>query len=170
MREGQKRINVYIPEDLYSRVLNSEYNLTEAIIKGLTNLLEIPGEDFESKADTNVSLENPNVIHEINATINSQEIEEYKRDIAGYKENIKALNIEIVRLKEALSDSPDPVELAEMKGSFKGMEKVIDEKDKRIEALEREVSRLDMFAHYFKNVEVKQIEAPGEKKKWWKFW
>ncbi|MGB9938214.1 hypothetical protein [Methanosarcina sp.] len=40
----------------------------------------------------------------------------------------------------------------------------------RIEDLTREVSRLDMFAHYFKNVEVKQIEALGEKKQFWKCW
>ncbi|MDP4226879.1 MAG: hypothetical protein Q8910_10920 [Bacteroidota bacterium] len=53
MREGQRRINVYIPDDLYSRVLNSEYNLTEAIIKGLTDLLEPDREGIEDKSDTN---------------------------------------------------------------------------------------------------------------------
>ena len=51
MREGQKRVNVYIPDDLYSRVLNSEYNITEAIIAGLTKLLEPVREDFDSKTD-----------------------------------------------------------------------------------------------------------------------
>ena len=47
MREGQKRINVYIPDNLYSTVLNSEYNLTEAVILGLEKLLEAPREDLE---------------------------------------------------------------------------------------------------------------------------
>jgi len=54
MREGQKRINVYLPEDLYARVLRSEYkDMTEAVIQGLTNLLETQGEDFKSTSDTN---------------------------------------------------------------------------------------------------------------------
>ena len=51
MREGQKRVNVYIPDDLYSRILNSEYNITEAIITGLTKLLEPAIEDIDSKID-----------------------------------------------------------------------------------------------------------------------
>lgn len=48
MREGQKRINVYLPDNLYSSVLNSEYkDITTAVIKGLEKLLEPPREDFE---------------------------------------------------------------------------------------------------------------------------
>jgi hypothetical protein len=49
---------------------------------------------------------------------------------------------------------------------------LIEEKDKRIEDLTREVGTLNGFAHYFKNVDVKQIEAPAaeRKKKWYKFW
>lgn len=53
MREGQKRINVYLPESLYSSVLNSEYkDITTAVIKGLEKLLEPPREDSE-KIHTN---------------------------------------------------------------------------------------------------------------------
>lgn len=75
-------------------------------------------------------------------------------------------------MKEDLAKAPDPLELAKTQGHLEGLQRLIEEKDKRIEDLTREVSRLDMFAHYFKNVEVKQIEAPtAEKvKPWWKFW
>jgi len=51
-------------------------------------------------------------------------------------------------------------------------ERLIDEKEKRIEDLTREVTTLNGFAHYFKTAEVKQIEAPAAEKvkPWWKFW
>src|SRR5208337_775982 len=39
MRENQKRINVYIPIDLYVRCTQSGHSLTEAIIKGLELVL-----------------------------------------------------------------------------------------------------------------------------------
>jgi len=77
---------------------------------------------------------------------------------------------EILRLQNVIQETPDLVELAEIKGLYEGKMQVIEEKNKRIEALEREISRLDIFAHYFKNVDVKQIEAPAEKKPRWQFW
>jgi len=55
--------------------------------------------------------------------------------------------------------------------AYDGTQRLIEEKDKRIEDLTKEVEMLNMFAHYFKNVEVKQIGVPTEKKKpFWKFW
>jgi len=39
-----------------------------------------------------------------------------------------------------------------------------------VEKLTQYKEDIGAFANYFKNVDVKQIEAPGEKKKWWKFW
>jgi predicted RNase H-like nuclease (RuvC/YqgF family) len=70
-------------------------------------------------------------------------------------------------------EAPDPLELARLQERNEGLNLVIAEKEKRIEDLTREVSRLDMFAHYFKTAEIKQIEAPttaGKKKPWFKFW
>ena len=99
--------------------------------------------------------------------------EGYKQDITGYKENIKALNVEITRLRELIANSPDPVELAEIRAHFEGLQKLLEEKERTIDILNREVETLNVFAHYFKNVEVKQIEAPAEKevkRPWWKIW
>jgi hypothetical protein len=52
------------------------------------------------------------------------------------------------------------------------MERLLEEKDRRIEDLKREVGTLNVFAHYFKNVEVKQIKASAAEKAnpWWRFW
>jgi len=54
--------------------------------------------------------------------------------------------------------------------AYDGTQRLIEEKDKRIEDLSKEVETLNVFAHYFKSVEVKQIEAPEAKKPWWRFW
>jgi len=62
MREGQKRVNVYIPDDLYSLVLNSEYNMTEAIITGLTKLLEPVREGVDSKIDVSTKEDSERVL------------------------------------------------------------------------------------------------------------
>ena len=69
-------------------------------------------------------------------------------------------------------EAPDPIELVKLQGRNEGLNLLIEEKNKRIEGLTREVGTLNGFAHYFKKVEVKQIEAPiGEKvKPWWRFW
>ena len=91
--------------------------------------------------------------------------EGYEKDITGYKENIKALNAEITRLREAFANSPDPVELAEVRAHFEGLQKLLEEKNERIKDLIREIETLNVFAHYFKNTEVKQLEAPAVEKK-----
>jgi len=163
MAEEKRRVNAAIDKSLYENVMKLGYTISEAITLGFEKLLEAYIEDLE-KVDTNTQ--------ETPAPINSHEIEGYKLEISGYKENIKALNVEIVRLKEVLSNAPDPTELADIKARFEERQRLTEEKDKRIEALEREVSRLDMFAHYFKNVDIKQIEAPAaaKGKPWWKFW
>ena len=98
--------------------------------------------------------------------------EEYTRQIKDIESTSREKSAEILRLQKTIQELPDRSEFAELKGLYEGRLQVIEEKDRRIEALEREVSRLDMFAHYFKNVDVKQIEAPAAEKSkaWWKFW
>ncbi|HEY5535907.1 MAG TPA: hypothetical protein VIL99_13360 [Ignavibacteria bacterium] len=84
---------------------------------------------------------------------------------------------EIQRL--TLELQKNAADLRVMQATFEGIQRLTEEKDKRIgdltkevERLNKEVERLDMFAHYFKSVEVKQIEAPAPEKvkPWYKFW
>ena len=73
----------------------------------------------------------------------------------------------------SLEEAPDPVELAKVQAHYEGLQKLLEEKDKRIEDLTKYKEDIGAFAHYFKNVEVKQIEAPApeiNKKPWWKVW
>ena len=208
MPEEKRKINCWIPINLYEKIGISGYeNTTQAIITALERLFEDTGEDTKgsTKDREGYSLEIEGYLKDIEAlttennrlkedvsehnkdiTGYKQDIEGskkdlerikegYKQDITGYKENIKALNIEITRLRESLANSPDPVEFAEARANLTGLQRLTEEKDKRIEDLTREVGTLNGFAHYFKNVEVKQIEAPAadQKKSFWdrvKFW
>ena len=63
-------------------------------------------------------------------------------------------------------------ELDVAKTAYSGTQSLIEEKDKRIDDLIREVETLNVFAHYFKATDVKQLESPEtiKVKPWWKFW
>lgn len=198
MPEEKRKLNAWIPVSLYSKLESAGYdNVTQALIKALEKFFEDPQEDITGydqdiegcKQDIeSLTAENTQLKEDIAGY--KQDIEGYKQDIegskkdlervqegynqdiTGYKENIKSLNSEIERLQAVIMEAPDPLELAEMKGNYAGLQRLLDEKDKRIEDLTREVTTLNGFAHYFKSVEAKQIEAPtAEKSKpWWKFW
>ncbi len=189
MPEEKRKLNAWIPISLYSKLENAGYdNITQALIKALEKFFEDPHEDITGhtqdieghKQDIEIlTAENTQLKEDIagykqdieGSGKDLERIQEgYTQDIAGYKENIKSLNSEIERLQAVIMNSPDPLELARLQERNEGLNLVIAEKEKRIEDLTREVSRLDMFAHYFKTAEVKQIEAPKTKKKWWKIW
>ena len=93
------------------------------------------------------------------------------------QERIEELKAQVKTYEEKIKSSIDPVELAEIKTRLEGLQVLTEEKDKRIEDLTREVETLNVFAHYFKNVDVKKLEAPAESQddkkenvSWWKFW
>jgi len=123
------------------------------------NPLEPPKGDNENLMESN------GIQYEVLKTRN----EELERHIEMERTYLKK---EIERLTDIIDRAPDPVELAEVRAHFEGLQRLLEEKDKRIEDLTREVTTLNGFAHYFKTAEVKQIEAPAaeRKKPWYKFW
>jgi predicted RNase H-like nuclease (RuvC/YqgF family) len=108
----------------------------------------------------------------IDANTTSAQIEAMQGRIEEYNTQVHVLNAEIARLKNVLMGAPDPVDLVRLQERNDGLNLVIEEKNKSIERLEKEVNRLDLFSHYFKSNPVKQIEAPAAEKvkPWWKFW
>ena len=148
MPEEKKRINAVIDLDLYVKITEAGYGISEAVTKGFEKLLEVP-ENTQSTAQMTTD---------------------------GL---VMGLQAQVKTLEEKLSKAPDPVELAEVMAHFEGLQRLTEDKDKRIndltrevEGLQKQVETLNVFAHYFKSVEVKQIEAPAAEKKkpWWKIW
>ena len=236
MPEEKKKINCWIPLNLYNKIELAGYeSVTQAVIEGLKRILEDPGkiqkgcnenisgyvQDTEgynedtkgynedakgSSQDTEGYLEDMGALTAENTQLKEdlsgyekdilgymQEIEGskkdieriqegYKQDITGYKENIKALNVEITRLRELIANSPDPVELIEIRAHFEGLQRLVEEKEKQNDTLNRELEKAERdkedlkatYVNYFKQVQSlinqKAIEAPGSKKPWYKFW
>lgn len=95
-------------------------------------------------------------------------LQEKETEIQNYKNELQAKYAEIQRLQSVIQEAPNPVELAEIKGHFEGLKIVLEEKDKRIEELNKHIEDISPFANYYKNKELKQLEAPAnEKKKPW---
>ena len=98
---------------------------------------------------------------------------EQKTRIENYEAQVQTLNAEISRLKNTIMEAPDPIELVKLQERNEGLNMLIEEKNRSIERLEKEVNRLDLFSHYFKSDKTKMIEAPAvadKKKAWWKVW
>jgi hypothetical protein len=141
MREGQKRINVYLPENLYSRVLKSEYNLTEAIVKGLTDLLEASEEGFEKTVDTNTP--------EDSNPPNSELVKSLQNHITSLENQLK--------VKDKQFDE-----------QLKAKDRQIENRDAEIANLTETIQKQVVNIYNLSNQ--KAIEAPGAKKPWWRFW
>lgn len=161
--EEKKKIQAWIPVSIWIQIESFGFkSQNEAVNKAFEKLIEI--QDNNQVESKNNQVES-NMINELRARL-----EEKDTQIKDLESASREKYAEILRLQNVIQETPDLVELAEIKGLYEGKMQVIEEKNKRIEALEREISRLDIFAHYFKNVDVKQIEAPAEKKPWWQFW
>lgn len=161
----QKKIQCWIPLETWDKIVSRGYTSpTIAVTKAFEKLLEESIED--PLIDPLTSPKSPLISPEIPGIFP----EGYKRDIEGYKENIKYLNSEIDRLKSVIQEAPDPLELARLQERNEGLKLLLDEKEKRIQELTQYKEDIGAFANYFKNVEVKQIEAPAAQKSkpWWK--
>lgn len=159
---GRHKINCWVPESLWEKVEALGYDSpTKATIAGYEALI-----GKEEPQGKNEGLGN-----------NWENLGNSRGDVGNSWEDVGTQLEEALKrikdLEESLKNAPDPIELAKAQERLEGLQRLTEEKDKRIEDLTREVETLNVFAHYFKNVEVKQIEAPAaieKKKPWYKFW
>jgi predicted RNase H-like nuclease (RuvC/YqgF family) len=196
-RSGVK-ICGWISDEVFSKLNELGYKSPTVIIRrGVELIIGQPiGEHGEltqgtSKGTTENTGEQPENTREQNRELMEQ-IREQREQIREQREHIETLKAELEKapdplefshlhvrseeletqikaMEENLRKAPDPIELATAQERLEGLQRLLEEKDKTIEILNRDFENLNVFAHYFKNVEVKQIEAPG-KKKWWEFW
>ncbi len=191
-QEEKIRVNARIPKSLYDWISSEYDNVSQAINEGLERLKESKtGEMSYNSKDIILGSHTPNenviqspmdVIHDVipnpepviqdDIRVLRATTEEQKSRIEEYKAQFQGLNAEISRLKAVLIEAPDPVDLVRLQATNEGLNLVIEEKNRSIERLEKEVNRLDLFSHYFKSNPVKQIEAHvvEKVKPWWKFW
>lgn len=124
--------------------------------------------------------------HQKDITGYKQDTEGYKKDleriqkdlgqdITGYKEDIKALQAENVKLKDSLQESREPGELLQLRARSEELERHIETLKADLEKASQDKEDLKtMHNNYFLQVQTlinqKAIEAPGNKKRWWKFW
>ncbi len=96
IKETSKRINVRIPADLYSRVVQS-YGITEAVVQGLELLMNEP--DTNTK-EYSSSL-NPELVMNLKDRIGSLE-EQLKAKDVSYQERIESLEDQLHKKDEQL--------------------------------------------------------------------
>ena len=177
MPEDKIRVSARIPKELYDSCLQRYDNITNAINAGL----ELLRAQCEDTCQTNEDKRQQSEDGRRQDEDERQTSEDSNRqpEVQELKARLEDKDRVIKTLEERLSKAPDHVEFAEVRAHFEGLQKLLEEKQERIKDLtqevddkRKEVERLDMFAHYFKSVEVKQIEAPAaeRKKRFWEFW
>lgn len=155
-QEEKIRVNARIPKSLYDW-MSSEYdNVSQAINEGLEKLKESKTSEmsYNSKDVIQASHTSPgnviqehtgviqDVIHDPKPVIHpdiqllTATTEDQKARIEEYKVQVQTLNAEITRLKTVIMETPDPVELAEVRAHFEGLQRLLEEKDERIKILQ----------------------------------
>ena len=144
MNEGKRRVNAYITNELYTKVIQSGYGITDAIIQGLECLMSHQG---ESKSNGNED------ILELQEAL----IRELQDRIKEMQEAMDPIELGQLRIKSE--------ELEKHNETLK--------KELEI-ASQREQDLKSMHNNYMMQMQTlinqKAIEAPGAKKTWWRFW
>lgn len=141
MAEEKKRINAFVPADLYEQVMSKGYTtITEAIIKGFERLLD--NEHGTSKDN----------VQKLNSGL-----------VASLKERIESLE-EQLRVK----DGNYRERIQDLKEQLKVKDQQLEKKDTQIENLTNTMQSQAINIHDMLNQRV--IESPDTKNKWWKFW
>lgn len=154
-RDNQKHVNLYLPIDLYNRVVETELPMTTAIISGLEKLLD-------TQVDTNL-------LHE-----------EYKPN----SELVTSLQARIDTLEEQLKIKDSQINIIDsrMEDRIRSLEEQLRIKDSQLEnkdsQLENKDSQLEKQAVHIQSLiqensklntkllpEVTKVKRP-----WWRFW
>ena len=172
-RSGRK-VNAWIPDDLYSKVDDLKYRTwTDAIVNGLELLVQKNTvDDSEIQKSTDKSTVDDSNTLNTELVKMQKRTEEQNTRIEEYKTQVQSLNSEITRLKTVIMEAPDPLELAITRKENEGLNLLLAEREKRIIELTQYKEDIGAFANYFKSKTPEMIEAPTTEKRrpWYKFW
>ena len=170
MLEDKIRVSARIPKELYDICLQRYDNITNAI----NACLELLRSQIEDETKTNEDKRQQNE-DERRQDEDERQISEdgnKRAEVQELKARLEDKDRAIKTLEDRLSKAPDPVELAEVRAHYEGLQRLLEEKDKRIEDLTRYKEDMSSVANYFKSKKTELIEAPATEKvkPWWKFW
>jgi TolA-binding protein len=144
MNEEKRRVNAYITNELYTRVIQSGYGITDAIIRGLECLMSHQG---EIKMDGNED------ILELQEAL----IRELQDRIKDMQEAMDPMELGQLRIKSE-----------ELEKHNETLKKELES------ASQREQDLKSMHNNYMMQMQTlinqKAIEVPGIRKPWWRFW
>ncbi len=172
MTKGKQRISCYISNELYSQLVQSKCNITEAVIKGLEYVLK-PAAEENSGVQRNIEPADSNGNNNL-----IKSLEDHVRDLNSrieiLDEQLKGKDKHIETLNKELEKAPDPIELTQMKTKSDGLEKHNQTLHRELEKAHQDKDNIqNLYDNYMRQMQTliqqKAIEAPG-KKKWWKFW
>ena len=152
--EEKHKINCWISESLWKQVEHLGYDSpTKATVAAFEALVlqEEKGSDQETLGSTQ-----------------EERLPEMEKQLEKAQKQIKAS-------EEKLKIAPDPAELAQLRSRSEELEKHNSTlKEELRKSGQREEDLKQMHNNYFLQVQTlinqKAIEAPGNKKKWYKFW
>ena len=95
--------------------------------------------------------------------------------IPNLEKQIEETQRKIKDLEENLKKAPDPIELAQLRTRSEELEKHNLTLKGELEKAHQDKENIqNLYDNYMRQMQTlikqKAIEAPGEKKKWWKFW
>ena len=150
MSDTKRKICVWVSNDMNDNVVNAGYDSpTVAVIKGFELL-----------------------IGEAEHRQNTGNLEQVAAQITAENKDLKT---EIQKLNISLQEAPEPKEFIELRVRSEELEKHNSTLNEELsKSGQREEDLKQMHNNYFLQVQTlinqKAIEAPGSKKKWWKFW
>lgn len=100
MREGQKRLNVFIPLELYAQVEESEYSTTEAVILGLERLF--------AKDQGNIKEESDKLKNELVISLIEDLKEQLRVKDSQIESKDRLLEVQAIQLQTMLSQKAIP--------------------------------------------------------------
>ncbi len=161
MADEKRRINAFVPTELYEQVMSKGYaTITEAIIKGFGKLLE-----YKQFINTQEGVQefNSGLVATLQARIESLEEQLKVKDSSFYE------RIEDLKGQLNIKDSQQDARIKDLLDQLVVKDQQLEKKDIQIENITNTMQSQAINIHDMLNQ--KSIEAPGDKKKpWYKFW
>lgn len=155
-KRSGKKVNAWIPDDLYSKVDDLNYRTwTEAIVKGLEMLV---GSTEKIQSETDKVQESTK-----NSTLDNFEVQ-----ISPHQSTLDDSEVQGVRTENDGELRELRVKVVEQREHIETLKTELEKSGQREEDLKK--THRNYMLQVQSLINQKAIEAPGAKKSWWRFW